>query len=167
MLEDKLKVYVTSYSEEVTGSNNHLKVEWPDGRTVSFLVDCGLFQEKDHNHINAEKLPYKADNISFVIATHVHTDHVGRLPYLALNGFKGSVYCSFETSQLLSTVLVESAERLEDEFRLDLKKYKDKKDKVRKLKTSSKGRGRKDKPRHDKCVKKRKKTEFFPCRLAI
>lgn len=155
----KLKMYFTSYSEEVTGSNNHAKIVWPDGREVSFLVDCGLFQEKEHNHINAEKLPYNPENISFAIATHVHTDHVGRFPYIALNGFKGKIYCSHETQQLLPTVLAESAERLEDDYRMDLKRYKDNKEKVKRLKTSSKGRGRKDKPRHEKCGKKRKKGE--------
>ena len=65
MLEDRLRWYVTSYSQEVTGSNKHVKVDWPDGRSVSFLVDCGLFQEKDHNHLNAEKFPYNPLNISF------------------------------------------------------------------------------------------------------
>lgn len=159
MLDDKLKVYVTSYSEEVTGSNNHVKVEWPGGRSVSFLVDCGLFQEKDHNHINAEKFLYKPENISFAIATHVHTDHVGRFPYLVSNGFIGKIYCSQETNILLPVVLAETAERLEDEYRLDLKRYKACKDKIRRQKTSEKGRGRKDKPTHKKCGKKCKKHE--------
>ena len=66
MLEDRLKVYVTSYSEEVTGSNNHVKIQWPDGRSVCFLVDCGLFQEKEHNHINASKLPYNPEILLLV-----------------------------------------------------------------------------------------------------
>lgn len=159
MLEDRLRWYVTSYSEEVTGSNKHVKVDWPDGRSVSFLVDCGLFQEKEHNHINTEKFPYNPLNISFVIATHVHTDHIGRLPYLALCGFDGKVYCSYETSQLMPVVLAESAERLEDDYRKDLKRYKVRKEKVKREKTSAKGRGRKDKPRHNKCKRKKKPQE--------
>jgi len=153
-----LEIYVTSYSEEVTGSNNHIKVEWSDDRVISFLVDGGLLQEKEHNHINAEKLPYKPENISFIIVTHVHTDHVGRLPYIALNGFNGKIYCSYETSQLMGVVLAETAERLEDDHRLDLKRYKANKEQARKVKTSSKGRGRKDKPRREKCVKRCKKS---------
>lgn len=167
MLEDKLKVYVTSYSEEVTGSNNHVKVEWPDGREVSFLVDCGLFQEKEHNHINSEPLPYNPENIAFAVATHVHTDHIGRFPYLVLNGFKGSIYCSYETNQLLSTVLFESAERLEDDYRKELKRYKASKERIKKLKLSSKGRGRKDKPRHEKCKKLKKAKERIPFPVLI
>lgn len=159
MLEDRLKVYVTSYSEEVTGSNNHVKIQWPDGRSACFLVDCGLFQEKEHNHINASKLPYNPENILFAIATHVHTDHVGRFPYIYANGFKGEIYCSYETSQLLPVVLTETAERLEDEYHLELKRYKQAKDEVKKLKLSAKGRGKKDKLTREKCGKKCKKNE--------
>ena len=165
----KIKYYVTSYSEEVTGSNNHVMVEWPDGRKTAFVVDCGLFQEKDHNHINVKKFPYKPENISFAIATHVHTDHVGRLPYLVASGFEGKIYCSYETCQLLPTVLAETAERLMDEHRLDLKHYKESKDRIKRLKKSSKGRGRKDKPTHEKCKKKKckKKEETPQCPILI
>ncbi len=154
MLNGNIKVYVTSHSEEVTGSNNHVKVEWPDGREISFVVDCGLFQEKDHNHINIEKFQYKPENISFAIATHVHTDHVGRFPYLYQSGFKGKLYCSYGTAQLLPVVLSETAERLEDEHRLDMKKYKECKEKTKKCKARLKGCGKKDKPRHEQRKKK-------------
>lgn len=167
MLDGRLKVYATSYSEEVTGSNIHIKVEWPE-RTESFLVDCGLFQEKEHNHINIEKLPYNPENISFAIATHVHTDHVGRFPHAVLNGFGGKIYCSYETQHLLPIVLSESAERLEDDYRLELKRYKDNKLKIKKAKRSSKGRGKKDKPRHSKCNKSDKKYyEKLKCPVLI
>lgn len=162
MLESKIKVYATSYSEEVTGSNNHVMVEWPDGRKVCFVVDCGLFQEKDHNHINMEKFPYKPENIFFSIATHVHTDHVGRYPYFVSSGFNGKIYCSYETCQILPVVLAETAERLEDDHRLQLKKYKDIKARLKKLKTSSKGKGKRDKPRRDKKYKNCKKSEEVP-----
>ena len=150
MLEDRIKMYITSYSEEVTGSNNHVKIEWPDGRDVSFVVDCGLFQESKHNHINSEPLRYKAENIYFAIATHVHTDHVGRFPYLINSGFAGLIYSSYETSMILPTVLSESYDRLEDEYRCNLKKYREQKLKARKSKLNARGRGRKDFPRREK-----------------
>jgi len=161
MLDGKIKVFVTSHSEEVTGSNNHVKVEWPDGRNVSFVVDCGLFQEKEHNHVNIEKFPYKPQNVLFAIATHVHTDHVGRFPYFVASGFEGKIYCSYETCQLLPVVLNETAERLEDEFRLDMKRYKENKAQIKRLKNAvkcgnGKGRGRRDKPRRENCKKKSK-----------
>lgn len=159
MFDSNLKVYVTSYSEEVTGSNNHIKVQWPDGREVSFLVDCGLFQEKEHNHLNCEKLPYDPENLSFLVATHVHTDHVGRLPKIYSNGFRGNLYCSYETYQLLPVVLAETADRLEDEYRQEIKHYKEHKEQIKRAKKSLKGRGKKDRPRRDKCCRKNKKDE--------
>ena len=158
MLEDRIRMYITSYSEEVTGSNNHVKIEWPDGRQVSFIVDCGLFQEKEHNYINSETFKYKPENIHFAIATHVHTDHVGRFPYLVKSGFSGPIYSSYGTSFLLQTVLSESFNRLEEEYRCSLKKYRANKIKSRMNKISARGRGRKDYPRRE--LKKRNSNEF-------
>lgn len=155
MISGRLKVYITSFSEEVTGSNNHVKIAFPDGREVTFLVDCGLFQEKEHNFRNEEPLPYKATNIDFALATHVHTDHVGLFPKLAKDGFRGPLYTSFETAKLLPVVLSESRERLEDNFRDMLKKFKNAKKRIKEIKLSQKGRGRRDKPRHAKCSKKK------------
>ena len=160
MLEDRLKVYVTSFSEEVTGSNNHVKVEWPDGREVAFVVDCGLFQEKEHNHRNTEKFPYIPSNIAFAIATHVHTDHVGKFPKLAKDGFTGILYASYETAELLPVVLEESYERLEDDYRTQIKRYKRQKEAKKLEKTKCHGHGRKDKPRRES--KKKGKGPVMP-----
>ena len=160
MLSDRLKVYVTSFSEEVTGSNNHVKVEWPDGRELAFVVDCGLFQEKEHNHRNAEKLPYKAENINFAIATHVHTDHVGMFPKMVKEGFYGPLYTSYETAELLPVVLEESYERLEDEYRTQFKRYKRLKEAKKIEKTKGRGHGKKDKPRRES--KKKEKGPVMP-----
>lgn len=150
MLGNKLKVYIASFSEEVTGSNNHVKVEWPNGAEASFVVDCGLFQEKEHNHLNSEKFPYNPENIAFAIMTHVHTDHVGRFPYLSKCGFNGTIYTSYETLDLLPTVLEESYERLEDEYRGQFKRYKKQKLAKKLEKYNGRGRGRRDKPRRNK-----------------
>ena len=160
MLGKNLKVFVASFSEEVTGSNNHVKVEWPSGAETTFVVDCGLFQEKEHNHRNAEKFPYNPENISFAIATHVHTDHVGRFPYLAKSGFNGLLYTSYETAQLLPVVLEESYERLEDEYRGQLNRYKRQKIAKKLEKTNGRGQGRRDKPRRNR--KKKGKGPEMP-----
>ena len=120
----KIKVYVTSYSEEVTGSCNHVKVEWPDGRELAFVVDCGLFQEKEHVERNDEKFSFTPSNIQFAIATHVHTDHVGRFPYLVKKGFAGKIYTTLETKEVMPTILAETADRLQEEFDEKLKNFK-------------------------------------------
>lgn len=163
MSKHKLKAYVTSYSEEVTGSNNHIKIDWKDGRTISFIIDCGLFQEKEHNHINFDKFIYRPSNADFAIATHVHTDHVGRFPYLARCGFDGKIYVTRETASLFKVVLSETLSRLEDEFRLSVKHYKSAKEKIKHLKSCcKKGRGKKDKPRREKKSKKGKEKIECP-----
>lgn len=144
-----IRIYVTSYSEEVTGSCNHVKVSWPNGREISFLIDCGLFQEKEHLERNAEKFVFSPSNIEFAIATHVHTDHVGRLPFLVKNGFQGKIYTSEGTKQLLPVILAETCDRLEEEFDTEFKKYKIEKKEIAKAKLDSKGRGRKDKQRRE------------------
>lgn len=158
----KIKVYVTSYSEEVTGSCNHVKVSWPDGRDIAFVVDCGLFQEKEHVERNDEKFSFTPSNIQFAIATHVHTDHVGRFPYLVKKGFAGRIYTTLETKELMPTILAETSDRLQEEFDEKLKNFKEEKKKIRKLKLDSKGRGRRDKQRSERTKNKIKQVNRFP-----
>lgn len=154
-----INVLITSYNEEVTGSNNHVKINWPDGRNISFLVDCGLFQESEHNHHNEENFVYDPQSISFVVATHVHTDHVGRLPYLIKKGFNGKIYSSYETLKMMPIVLRETAERLADEYRAAQNEYNNEKLARRKPKENLnlRGKGRKDKPRRTQKKEKGKK----------
>lgn len=158
----KIKAYVTSYSEEVTGSCNHVKVDWPNGRELSFVVDCGLFQEKEHLERNAEKFGFTPSNIAFAIATHVHTDHVGRFPYLVKKGFMGRIYTTEETKQLLPAILNETCDRMQEEYEVALKKYKAEKQAVRKAKLDSKGRGKRDKQRREYTKEKPKAVTHMP-----
>ena len=81
----------------VTGSCHQLKLA--NGR--SLLVDCGLFQGDDRRrHPNLE-IDFPLDGIECMVLTHVHIDHVGRLPYLFAAGFRGPIYCTQPTAKLL------------------------------------------------------------------
>ena len=81
----------------VTGSCHQLKLD--NGR--SLLVDCGLFQGDDaHRHPDLE-IEFPLDGIDSLILTHVHIDHVGRLPYLFAAGFRGNIYCTKPTAKML------------------------------------------------------------------
>jgi len=95
----------------VTGSCHQLRM---DDRH-SLLIDCGLFQgaEVSAGAAGADRLQIDFDitGIRALIATHVHIDHVGRIPYLLAAGFKGPILCSEPSARLLPIVL-------EDAFKL-------------------------------------------------
>jgi metallo-beta-lactamase family protein len=89
----------------VTGSKTLL--EWKNQR---FLVDCGLFQGPSVvRQMNWVDLPIKADTINAVFLTHAHLDHVGYLPRLYKQGFRGPIYCSEGTYDLAQIILLDSA----------------------------------------------------------
>lgn len=150
---DSIKIYATSYNEGVTGSNNTIRIIWPSGRRCSFAIDCGLFQEDENNDYNNNLLPYDAAGIDFVVVTHAHTDHVGRLPYLTKCGFEGKIYTSKETASLLPMMLHETLERMDDDLRKNLAIWQ----KCRKER--SKHCGKKDKHLRRKEDKKLSKEE--------
>ncbi|HLP80527.1 MAG TPA: MBL fold metallo-hydrolase [Nitrosomonas sp.] len=90
---------------EVTGSCYLIETE-----TVRFLVDCGMFQggrEADKKNRTAFTFDPKA--IDFVLLTHAHIDHSGLLPRLSAWGFRGPVYCTTATADLLQVMLKDSA----------------------------------------------------------
>jgi len=89
----------------VTGSCHQLTLA--DGRAL--LIDCGLFQgnEQGDDGARAERLQIGFDiaPIQALIITHVHIDHVGRLPYLLAAGYRGPILCSPASAELLPLVL--------------------------------------------------------------
>ena len=79
------------------------------------LVDCGLFQGlKELRLRNWQELPFSAAAVDAVILTHAHIDHTGYLPRFVRQGFRGPVYCSRGTADLLKILLPDSA-RLQEE----------------------------------------------------
>ncbi len=98
---------VTSFgaAQTVTGSCHLVETE-----LQSFLIDCGMFQgSKDLNRRNYEPFGFYPSEIDFLILTHGHIDHCGLLPKLVNNGFKGDIYTSPATADLLSAMLLDSA----------------------------------------------------------
>jgi metallo-beta-lactamase family protein len=93
--------------EEVTGSGHIVNVKMPNGETIRFVVDFGLFQEKEYDELNSI-VPFNAENIDFCLVTHVHVDHIGRLPLMVRNGFSNSIYATETTCKLLPSALGDS-----------------------------------------------------------
>lgn len=99
-IKSKFFVDVMCLSEEVTGSCHLCVVKLPNGETIKFIVDCGLFQEGEYNKYN-DTFPFNPDELSFALVTHNHTDHIGRLPLLAKLGFGGPVYVTKLTQSFM------------------------------------------------------------------
>lgn len=98
----------------VTGSKYLLE---HGGRRV--LVDCGLFQGlKDLRVRNWEEFPVPPNEIDAVVLTHAHLDHVGYLPRLRMDGYKGRVFCTAGTMDLCKLVLPDSGRIQEEDARL-------------------------------------------------
>jgi metallo-beta-lactamase family protein len=75
-----------------------------------FLMDCGQFQGgKEQEKQNFLPFPFQVDQIEFVLLSHAHIDHCGRLPLLTKRGFRGKIYCTDATADLLEVMLKDSA----------------------------------------------------------
>lgn len=98
---------------EVTGSCLLIIVKLPTQETIRFIVDCGLFQEKNYEDLNND-LPFNAENIHFCLVTHNHVDHIGRLPYMVKKGFRNNIYTTEATAKFLPHSLADSCKVLRD-----------------------------------------------------
>jgi len=91
---------------EVTGSNSLLEAVG-----YKILIDCGMWQGSEFNeHKNFESLPYDPKEISAVLVTHAHLDHVGRLPLLVKNGYTGFFYATPATLELAQLIMEDALE---------------------------------------------------------
>ena len=76
----------------------------------AFLLDCGQFQGSAKQEAqNYEAFPFDPAQIDFLILSHAHIDHCGRIPLLVKRGFQGRIYCTESTAELLPIMLRDSA----------------------------------------------------------
>ena len=104
---------VMAMHPEVTGSCNLVIVKLPNAETIRFVVDCGLFQEREYEELNST-LPFNAENVDFCLITHNHVDHTGRLPFMVKSGFFNKIYATETTCKLLPLALNDSFKVLRD-----------------------------------------------------
>lgn len=92
----------------VTGSCIHIQLP-----TAQLLIDCGL--QQGHDVIDNHHFPFQPQDIDYVLLTHCHIDHCGRLPLLVKQGFAGPIFMTEPTARLLKIMLQDSARMQEND----------------------------------------------------
>lgn len=106
-----MKLSFHGADRDVTGSCHLVECA---GRRI--LIDCGLYQgSRELADENAGDLGFDAASIDFVLLTHAHLDHCGRLPLLIKRGFRGEIIATSATCELARLVMLDSAHLQEEE----------------------------------------------------
>ncbi len=106
-----MKITFCGANREVTGSCYHIETEH-----ANIVLDCGMFQGGRYaEEKNRLDFPFDPAKVTTVILTHAHFDHVGRLPKLYKDGFRGKIYCTAPTSELAMITLRDSVHLMKEE----------------------------------------------------
>ncbi len=107
-----MKITFLGATKEVTGSNFLV-----EGAGKKFLVDCGMFQGSIQEEMeNEEDFLYDVHDIDFVLVTHAHIDHTGRIPKLYKCGYRNPVIATKATCDLCTIMLPDSGHIQETEI---------------------------------------------------
>lgn len=99
-----MKIQFCGASNTVTGSCHLITTD-----KHKILLDCGQFQGgKAQDALNYEEFPFDPAELDFMILSHPHIDHCGRIPLLVKRGFKGNIYCTDACADLLEVMLKDS-----------------------------------------------------------
>ncbi|MCK5360898.1 MAG: MBL fold metallo-hydrolase, partial [Gammaproteobacteria bacterium] len=108
-----MKISFHGAARNVTGSCHLVEC---GGKRI--LIDCGLYQ--GHREItaeNSEDFGFKPESIDYLLLTHAHLDHCGRIPLLVRKGFKGEIITTSATRELARLVMLDSAGLQEEDAR--------------------------------------------------
>jgi metallo-beta-lactamase family protein len=104
-LQGLIRVTFEGAAQTVTGSMHLVETAHRQ-----LLLDCGLFQgRRAESRQRNSHFPFAPQNIAAVLLSHAHIDHCGNLPNLVKSGFRGSIYCTPATRDLIAIMLEDSA----------------------------------------------------------
>jgi metallo-beta-lactamase family protein len=99
-----MKIKFCGAVSSVTGSCHLVS-----GEGFKVLLDCGQFQgSKAQEACNREAFPFNPAEVDFLLLSHAHIDHCGRIPLLVKRGFSGKIYCTDATADLVCVMLRDS-----------------------------------------------------------
>lgn len=108
-----MKISFHGADQDVTGSCHLIECAG-----VSILVDCGLYQGgRELDEENAEPFGFDPAAIDYLLLTHAHLDHCGRIPLLTKRGFRGEIVTTAASRELARLVMLDSAHLQEEEAR--------------------------------------------------
>ncbi len=109
---------VTSYggASMVTGSCHLVEIN-----SIKILIDCGMIQGELWQE-NYNPFGFNPREIDYLILTHAHTDHIGRVPKLVKEGFRGQIIATEATLDMAYIMLLDSAVLLMEEYETQLRK---------------------------------------------
>jgi len=105
-------ITVKSYgaTQEVTGSCHIIEID-----DKKIMIDCGMFQGEEEEK-NSQKFGFNPEDIDYILITHAHLDHIGRIPKLIKKGFTGKIYATTPTMELAYIILMDSAKIMNEDF---------------------------------------------------
>ncbi len=113
----QIRLHVLGAAGDVTGSLNLFEYQ-EAGRIVRFIVDAGIDQaDEEVNHQNRFPPGVTPADVDFIIVSHAHIDHSGFMPAMVKAGFKGPVYATAATSDIMEFLLADSGYLQEDRAR--------------------------------------------------
>lgn len=113
-----MKISFHGADQHVTGSCHLLEC---NGRKL--LIDCGLYQgERELVEENAEPFGFDPADIDFLLLTHAHLDHCGRIPLLVKRGFKGEIITTAASRELARLILLDAGHLQEAEAEYQIRK---------------------------------------------
>ena len=82
-----------------------MQSENDNDQNLKILIDCGLMQGTAvSDSFNRDPFPYKPEEIDFLIVTHAHMDHIGRIPKLVKDGFVGRIISTAPTKDMANVI---------------------------------------------------------------